>query len=177
MRITQLNSILLDANCVIELFGIGKWEQFLKANHVFLPSIIAVDEAQFYYDSSGWKDYLIFTKDIENESLTVLEASAIELIDTKNVLKTVEIHDGESEAITILRQEERKDLFFCTGDRGAIIACCLLGLEDRCISLETALKKSGLSATTKKNFTEEFMNKWKKIGWQRKIQSQKRSQE
>ena len=146
----------------------GKWKQFIQAHEVLLPSIVSGEEARHYYDSSGWQSFIILTEDINSGRVSELETSVVELVDTGNMLTSVDIHKGELQAITILRQEKKENLLFCTGDRGAIIACCLLGLETRCISLEKALKICGLTAKVEMQSSEEYMKKWKRIGFKRK---------
>ena len=160
-----MRSILLDADCIIELFEIGKWKEFLQANSIFIPSIVS-DEAQHYNDAGGWRHFIDFSEDQKNNNFNILEANAIELIDTGNLLHSVDIHKGELEAIALLRRSEQSNVFFCTGDHQAIIACCLLKMEDQCISLEKALNTCGLTSRTKKHYTESVMKQRKKEGIQ-----------
>lgn len=171
-----MNSLLLDANCVIYLNEIGKWDQFIKQNHVFIPTIIE-QEAQYFYDKAEDRHYIIFGDSVKEGLVKIVDMDVSELVVTRDkiraILRDMEIDEGELQAISFLLQEDWKGTLFCTADRLAIVACCVLGIENICVSLETALEKSGMKTPVRHEYTEAFMNEWKKRGWIKKIQNTK----
>jgi hypothetical protein len=54
------------------------------------------------------------------------------------------LHDGEKEAITILRTQSKSGIVFCTGDIIAIESVGMLGLASSCLSFEEVLQMAGL---------------------------------
>ncbi|MFH1549529.1 MAG: hypothetical protein ABIH04_03115 [Planctomycetota bacterium] len=157
---------------MIELNKMGKWHQFLNANRVFLPVIVADESA--YYETKGEKIPIDLAKSVKDGRLSLIETEDIEEIDARNRLESVfqeeELDDGEFQAIAILLRENREEMHFCTADRSAIIACSLLGLEDCCISLETVLTSCRMKIRLKSHFSEKTMKQWRKEGRTRRIQ-------
>ena len=49
--------VLLDADVIIELHKVGAWDGVLTAYNVEVSEIIARQEVQFYYDSTGKRVY------------------------------------------------------------------------------------------------------------------------
>jgi hypothetical protein len=153
----------------------GKWRQFLNANRVFIPTIVADESA--YYEAKGEKIPIDLAKNVEDGQLSLIETGNIEEIDVRNRLESVfplgNLHSGELQAIAILLRENREEMHFCTADQLAIHVCSLLGLGDCCISLESVLTSCRMKIGLKRNFSKKVMREWKGKGEIERIQRMK----
>ncbi len=151
--------VLLDADVIIELHKVGAWEGLLTAYDVKVSEIIARQEVQFYYDSTGKRVYTNLKADEKAGRIQIFSSTAVEISDTLDIFDQKMrdgLHTGEIEAITILRtSSESKELHFCSGDKKACEAIGLLGLSEYGISLEMLLRRAGLTKPIRSHFSEK----------------------
>lgn len=151
--------VLLDADVIIELHKVGAWDGVLIAYNVEVSEIIARQEVQFYYDSTGKRIYTNLEADEKAGRIQIFSATAVEISDTLNIFDQKMrngLHTGEIEAITILRTlSESRGLHFCSGDKKACEAIGLLGLSEYGLSLEMLLRKVGLTKPIRSHFSEK----------------------
>jgi len=163
MRITVLKYLLLDADVIIYLHEISLWKAFKKRFQVFISAAVA-NEVSFYIDDLG-KHIPI---NLRNEKIEILEMDAQRannaIYSTIDKSSGPDLHIGEIESIALLMEKENKNLMLCTGDGGAIIAVCLLGIKERIVSLEEAMTQGGMKKEIKRQFTKQRMKEWKKMG-------------
>ena len=134
---------LLDADLVIDLFALGKFDLLAKQHQIHVASTV-IDEIKFYV--KGDVKYPIeFRKNYVNTGrVTELSASHEDVIAVYNKIpNSLSIHDGEIESLAILVVNE--ELTFCTCDCAAIRALPFLDCSDRGISVEKLLKASGVT--------------------------------
>ncbi|MCD4700801.1 MAG: hypothetical protein K8S24_02995, partial [Candidatus Aegiribacteria sp.] len=150
--------VLLDADVIIELHKVGAWDGVLTAYNVEVSEIIARQEVQFYYDSTGKRIATNLKSDEKAGRIQIFSATAVEISDTLDIFdqKMREgLHTGEIEAITILRtSSESKELYFCSGDKKACEAIGFLGLFEYGLSLEMLFRRVGLTKPIRSHFSE-----------------------
>jgi hypothetical protein len=163
MKTTVLKYLLLDADVIIHLFEIGLWGAFINRFDISVSSTV-VNEVTHYHDKNGVQVPI----NLRDEEITILSLSAEKSYGTVYSIidrnSGPDLHMGEIESISLLMEEENEKLVLCTGDGGAIIALCLLGLKERTISLEEALKQGGMKRKVKPHFTIKRMRDWKNRG-------------
>lgn len=160
--------ILLDAGPIIGLHEHGLWDQFTQVFEVVVPEIICEQEALFHsVDSlSGFSEPIRLPKDAEDRRIDVASASgeAIMVVNHE-VSRFVEIHDGETEALALLTQDSAyAEHVFCAADGAAFQAAALLGIGERCRSLEELLGMMGLTKNLEPKYTKQFADAHKKRG-------------
>lgn len=142
-----MNCLLLDANVIIDLHTLGFWNGFVTQNKVSIASTVFRVEALYYYDKSGNKTSIDIMAQVQNGSITELSADVKDqagIIAKFNKQYDPELDAGELESIAIIVNSKDKDLKFCTCDGAAIRAVSMLQLDDRAVSLEAAIKQSGM---------------------------------
>ncbi len=156
-----MNSLLLDADIVIELHRMGIWHKFIACNQVTLPSSV-FEEAHCYRNKKGRIHPTNLRSDLKAARILKKEATAIEVASVQNQFAPVlapYLHTGELEAIAILQKEKTPTMKFCTADGTAWWATVLLDLGDRLISCEEALKQSGLMRSVHNKLSEKRFKK------------------
>lgn len=155
------NLIIPDADVVIHLLKLRIWNKFLDLNSVFLAKTV-IDEEVFFYESHNnvlkSKEYVDLSKDASTGRLTVvsLDAKVIQPMSTElRKRKAPEIELGETETIAAVYLEYEKNLNVCLIDRAAITCAVLLGIKERCLSVETALSRCGLGRPLPEPLTDK----------------------
>lgn len=151
--------LLLDADVIIDLHKFGLWNQIAKNHKVNIPSIILRREVYFFESTDGNRYSIDLIKEA-GITFNELSCSAEELFEFKDKFDRVfqeEIHDGEKEALILLKKQE--EFLLCTCDHAAIKALALLDLSDQGISFESLLKKSGMNKKLEYKHTEKRFKK------------------
>ncbi len=162
--------LLLDADVIIGLHELGVWEQIVKNHKVYIPSIILHKEAYYYKDEDGTQHPINVSKDIDKR-IFELSCSVEELITFAEQFDRVfqeDLHDGEKEALVLLKKDE--ELILCSCDHAAIKTLGLLDLSEQGISFENLLKKSGMNKKLENKYTEERFKKCLSEGVEMRIQ-------
>jgi hypothetical protein len=162
--------LLLDADVIIGLHKLGVWEQIVKNHKVHVPSIILHKEVYYYEDGKGMRNPINLSRDI-NKKIFEVSCSAKELIEFAKQFDRVfqeDLHDGEKEALVILRKHEEFKL--CTCDHAPIKTLGLLDLSDQGISFENLLKKTGMNKKLEYKYTENRFRKCLSEGVTMRIQ-------
>lgn len=168
-----MNSLLLDADVVIDIHGLGFWQQFVKKNKIYVASTVLKVEALFYFDTRHKKRPIKMEYELSKRKLLELDATPSEIKDLQNKfdLAFAPLMDpGELECLTILKRQ--KDLKFCTFDKAAIKALALLDLAERGISLERALTECGLHKNLPDKYSDKRFQRYLKQGHQMRIMGQ-----
>lgn len=160
---------ILDADAVIHLHELDRWEHVVTSCQVLLPETVARKECRFYEDEKGNRigirlEESILSGAIRVESASVAEVSSVQESLGREFKSLYEIHFGELEAMAILIREEKGHTRICTGDTAAIIALCCLDYGDNAVSVERLLDSCGCSANVERNFTEEALRQKLKRG-------------
>lgn len=137
-------SLLLDADVIVYAHQFEVWERIKGAYHVHVSATV-IDEARYFKSRGGRRDIDLKAQEAAGE-IARLDADAVDVALTfKDFDPTflAALHDGEKEAITILRARVDSGLAFCTGDVVAIQSVAMLGLSGSCLSFEELLQKAG----------------------------------
>lgn len=161
--------IILDAVIVIKLFKYNLWDSFVENYQVYLPAIVAHKESKFYKTLSGEKVPIDLSSYINDGKCHILSADADLLTlfsENFDLSFRKSINEGEKEALALLETEKiLEKALFCTADRPAVHALCLMRLSSRGISLEELLLKVSLSIKKiEAHLTKEAFNNWLKEG-------------
>jgi len=138
---------LLDAGPVIGLHELGLWHGLLERAHVIVPAVVADKEVEFWDDGGGVGRPIDLRRDEAAGHLQICCADAANIanvLDRFDPVMRERIDAGEAEAIALLHCWDGEPPEFCTADRAAVRAACLLGLADRIVSLEALLRRVGL---------------------------------
>jgi len=152
----KLNSLLLDADVVIDAHRLGMWDKLLAQNRVHIGAVVLRTEVKYYIDNNGRRRNINLMSQHRAKKITELSATLEEQRILKKRFDAVlgpKLDPGETESLVIL--ERIPELIFCTFDYAAIIAVVLLGMGNRVISFETVLKKCGLSRRLQRKHSEE----------------------
>lgn len=165
--------LILDAGPIIALHEHGVWFDFCERFEVVVPRIVFESEVLFHSrdEATGFSATITLTTDVAEGRIVVGSASLVQLAAVADVFsEALELHDGELEALALLTLDEAfEEHVFCTADGAAIQGACLLGIGERCESLEGLLEAVGLRKSLSWRFTREFMAKNKREGGERRI--------
>jgi hypothetical protein len=147
---------LVDAVIVIKAHELEVWPDICANYEIVVPGI-AKGEAHLYFRSDHCQGF-----SIELSQIKEWEASSEEM---KNIYSNFDrafkgsIHDGEVECLAFLKAHLEEDIRFCTADGPAITALAMLGMTERGVSFEEALRLIGRTKTFSRkdhHFTERF---------------------
>jgi len=129
--------LLLDADIIIDLHTLGLFGKISRAYDICLTRDV-FGEAR-YYKKDGTKididiKNVVIIKNVDLESLKKVQREAKEA--------RLVIDPGETTSIAYLIQTE-EEITFCSCDQAAIKLISYMGLEQKSISLEKALKTTG----------------------------------
>jgi hypothetical protein len=164
---------LLDAGPVIGLHELGLWGALLDRAEVIVPAIVADREAHFWDDGEGARRAIGLRADEAARRVRIIGADAAAVAQTLSRFDLVmrqRIDAGEAEAITLLCHCEDETPQFCTADRAAVRAACLLGFGDRVISLEAILRRVGLDRPhLADRYSEKRVRQWVAEGREQRL--------
>ncbi|MCK5117277.1 MAG: hypothetical protein KAR44_11805 [Candidatus Aegiribacteria sp.] len=154
--------VILDADVVIHLNEIGKWDAILESYDIILPEIVAMQEADYFDDGTGCNKTIPIQSCIEKGIIQIEHADQSEIISIQEKLGSTfeanfDVHIGELEAMAVLIRYNTPETAICTGDTAAVIALCWLDLSERIVSLESLLARCGHTASVRRNFSEEAL--------------------
>lgn len=165
---TRPKYVLLDAGPIIGLHAAGVWPDFLAKYEVVIPETVKQDEALFHSPDplTGFRTPIDLEADVKAGRLRVASAGSADVqIVAYAFAGQLELHDGELEGLTILvRDATYEEYFFCTADGAPIQAAAMLGLDERCTSVETLLSGIGLTKQLERKYTDAFLEKHLKEG-------------
>jgi hypothetical protein len=150
-----LNSLLLDADVIIDAHRLGIWDKLLAQNKVHIGSVVLRTEAEYYIDNKGRRRNINLMSQHRAKKITELSATLAEQRILKERFDAVlgpKLDPGEIESLVIL--ERTPELTFCTFDHATITAVVLLDMGNRVISFETLLKQCGLSRKPQRKHSE-----------------------
>lgn len=175
-KTTKPRCVLLDADVVIEAHELGIWQTLIERSKVLLPSIVVHDEALFFRrDIGGIPEginlpILVQAGKVIEVAATIEEIVALRALFDRVFIET--LHDGEIEALALLKAGKALGSLFCTGDAHAIQALAMAGMPERGISLETLLRSIGLGRRLRKQFTEGFFKQNLRVGQVNRVTGQ-----
>jgi hypothetical protein len=152
----NLPRLLCDTPAVVGAHMAGVWTVLTKQYPVAVTGTV-VQEAQFYYDAQRNRRPINLQAQITNGVIECFDAAVEELkaLDERleDRMLAASLDPGELEVLALL-VERRLPHLLCTGDGPAIRALCHLGMEERAISLERALRQVGQAPALRSDLTE-----------------------
>ncbi len=132
--------VLLDADVIIDLHTFDLFDAITKGYEVYVARTV-LQEA-LYYPYRGRNQRI----DIKDKATIVDANDEAALVTVKREAREalLGIDPGETESVAYLSVTD-KDILFCTCDSSAIRLVSYMGLEQRTISMERALKGIGKS--------------------------------
>jgi hypothetical protein len=171
---TRPKYFLLDAGPIIELHRQGLWAKVVDACDLVLPAVVVEHEALHWESGAGVGRPIDVSADIESGRVTVLEGRAegeTAVLERLDDLVRQRLHAGELEAIGLLATWPDEEIpEFCTADKMAVVALCLLGMASVPVSLEQLLSRVGFSPGLHVRFSTRKMSEWLDEGRLRFIQ-------
>jgi hypothetical protein len=163
--------LLLDANAIFAAFRYGAWDKLCAAYEVVVPATVVRVEAMFY-DSreTGRRVYLDLPALVEADTITEYAADAADLANTLGRFQPPfrqRVDPGEAEALTYLLTHADDDTVFVTSDGSALEAVAMLGLAERAMCLDEALRLCGLGRALPRQHGPDFFREHIQIGLQR----------
>lgn len=148
--------VLLDADVTIDLHTLDLFDKIVSGYDVYITKAIFSEVK--YYKQNG-RSYPIDIAD----KVTVIENVTLESLkkvqdESREAMLTIDA--GEAEAIAYLC-ETGKDIIFCTCDQAAIKLVSYIQLENKSISLESALR--GLGYSKKNLYPRHLDSKFKEL--------------
>lgn len=157
---TKLRYVLLDANIIIEAYVLGIWAKLLNRTKIIVPSIVALDEALFYSrEKGGIPKPIDLPRLVDRGKIEQVTAAQSEMMAIHTHFDRVFIeglHEGELEALALVKEDRVRGALLCTGDAVAIQALAMIGHSESGISMARMLLSMGLQRNLDKQFTEEF---------------------
>lgn len=147
---------------VIDLHALGLWDAFINAYDVALAESIARDESQFFSHDAYHRASIDLSSAIDDGRISEHSASAIEVADIQSRFATgfaENLHIGERETLALMMfSGDCSEHHFCSSDQTAIQAAAMLGLSEKCVSLEELLKGVGLGRPLSHQYSKRFMD-------------------
>jgi len=150
--------VLLDANIIIETHNLGVWGVLVDTLELVVSSIVAREEALFYVNGE-LPQAINLERLISEGKIAEIQATAEQIYSMigyfdRNFIEG--LHEGETEALALVKANSVGEALYCTGDAIAIQALAMLGHSETGISLESLLKQFGLQKQLDKQFTAKF---------------------
>lgn len=164
--------LLLDANVVIRLFEWGIWDEVVEHCDVHLARTVVENEALYYCDENGDKQYIDLDPYIQNDHIAVFDVT---VSDVQAFRKSFDpsyadrLDPGETESLVYLLGA-KGDWKFCSAD--SIVPRILGNLQRRevAISLEEVLCQIGLTRALPVEFTRAYCENNTKVGFADRFQ-------
>lgn len=153
---TRPRLLLLDANACICAHQCDGWVALQEKYDIFLPETVLKDEALYYYDGKGAKQYLQLQPEIDAGKIKICSSTPAEqasLLTRLHPSVGLRLHAGELEALAYLANDEQEGMAFVTGDGAAIQAAHGLGMT--VISLEKLYTQIGQTKALRDDMTED----------------------
>ena len=168
--------VILDAMIIITAHELGIWLSLVDRLDIIIPSTIARDEALFFSRKEGGIPQDIdLSRLIQEKQIIEIGATIEVLADLQMVFDSVFIiglHEGETEALALLKSGKAGDAFFCTSDVKAIQALAMIDKSDRGISFEKLLQSIGLAKSLPVHYSQDFFRRAIKEGQNNRITGQ-----
>lgn len=159
--------LLLDANVVIEISRHALWDQLVDRYEIHLARTV-IDEAQFFDDDDGNRQYIDLTAYIDAKNITVFDLAPSNLAALRAKFDHVyfeKLDPGETESLGYLLQQS-DECRMCSADKIVYRVLGNLSRAEQGISLEEVLNQVGLGRRLDREFTQGFREEWTRKGFQ-----------
>jgi hypothetical protein len=158
---------LLDANVVIELFSLRRWDAVVSQFEIHLSEAV-VKEADFYEDSAGNLHDIDLSSYIDQRKVQVFSHSLADLDTFRNRFDPIyfeKLDPGETESLIHLLSLESEEYCICSSDGIVFRVLGNLRLSHLGVSLEEVLNQLGIQCPLEPQFTKESREKWRQDGF------------
>ena len=159
--------LLLDANVVIEISRQGLWDQMVAKCDIHLAQTV-LDEAQFYDDNQGDRQYIDLASYVSAKSITVFNLTPSQLAGFRARFDPVyfeKLDPGETESLAYLL-DQSDECRICSADKIVYRVIGCLSRPDQGVSLAEVLAQIGLGRKLEREFTKVYREEWTKKGFQ-----------
>lgn len=167
MSVKRFSLLLLDANAVILLFGLGIWDRVLDTCDIHLARIVADIEATFFVDSSGMQRPIDMGPYERDGRITVHDVPVTQVTAFKNRFTGPlldKLDPGEAESLALLVESTERFLI-CSSDAIVFRVLGALRMGDQGLSLEEILQKIGLARKLQHQYCKEFRLRYTRQGF------------
>ncbi|MBI5119089.1 hypothetical protein HZA56_21705 [Candidatus Poribacteria bacterium] len=152
-------AVILDADVIIESFRVSAWQALIERATVYVPSVVAYREAQFFVSKRSGTIPIKLSQYAGKGQIRIVEATVGEqqifLKRYGAVFLRYELHDGEKEALALLYSGRMEGVLFCSGDKAATQALTMVDMRQFGISLGELLERIGYPKPLQRHFTRE----------------------
>lgn len=157
--------LLLDANVIIELMRVGKWDVLVNACEVYVGEVV-LGESHFFVDTQGDRRDFDLEPYVQRGDIRMVAAQLEQVRHLDSLLTRscmMDIHAGEKELLAIMCSSN-ENWMISAADAALVRVVAGLGREEQLISLETLLLKIGHQAAIREHFGQRKMEKWIAMG-------------
>jgi len=168
---TKPRLFLLDAVVIIHLHELDLWGSVTEGATVIVPGVVADREVRYWAKPVAGgepvRHAINLSADASAGRIEIREADATDLAETLTLLPAIVrdgVDPGELEALTLIRLAKDPRPAFCTADRLAFHGLCHLGFYELALSLESLLKRLGLTPKGGlcRQYSQELFARWMK---------------
>ena len=149
--------LLLDANVIIELFRLGKWDSVIERCDIHIARTV-VEEANYWEDENGGQNTIDLTPYENDARITIVETPLSDIVAFKNRFDpnyAERLDPGELESLAFLSSVD-KEYLICSADHIVFKTLGNINLRERGVSLQEILDKIGLSSKLSREYCTEF---------------------
>lgn len=173
--------LILDAGVVITLHQLGIWRQVIECCDVHLSRVVAEVESVFHRepgkDPDEYGEDIDIQPDIQLGAVTLFDVPIMQVQNFRQSFDAAYargIHDGEAESLAYLFANPQEDWLISSGDAIVFKVLGNCGCGEQGVSLEEMLNRLGLTKALEWQYTQQFREKYTKIGEQDSIQGRGR---
>ncbi len=158
--------LLLDANVVIQVFKLGRWNELVDRCDIWLAATV-VQEAKFYTDDNRDLHPIDLTSDVVGGRVSQFEVLPSEMSAFRNSFDPSyleKLDDGETESLAFLVNSTEQYLI-CSADKIVYRVLGNLKRSEQGISLEEILQQIGLGIALPRQFTKAYRKECTAMGF------------
>jgi len=162
----KFSLLLLDANVVIEISRHDLWNKVTDRCQVHLASTVC-DEAQFFDDENGERQYIDLGSFIDNRTITQFSLTPSQLDGFRAKFSPVyfdKLDPGETESLTYLLGQSQ-ECQICSADKIVYRILGCMNRSEQGVSLEEVLEQIGLGRKLDREFTRAYREEWTRKGF------------
>ena len=170
----SIRLLLLDANVILQLHAIARWEAVVERCEVLITEAIR-DEALYYEDaSSGEQVEIDLQPDIDRGQIILVRVPldvTSRFCERFSPTFAQKLDPGEAEALAHLA-DVQPACSICSADKIVWRTLGVLGLGEQGLSLEEVLDRIGMSCSVSRDFGRGYREQWTQRGFEEGLQGE-----
>lgn len=162
-RTTKQQCVLLDADVIIKAHEVDSWQHLMQRYDLAVPSTVVKNEVRYFRSKHNRTYKIDITAFVNQGAIRELTATVDEIATLESVFANWfldKLDPGEIEALALMKAGKLEEAYFCTGDGAAIEAVAMIDMAHRAVSMETLLKKIGITKSLERWFNDDrFQNR------------------